>query len=245
MGTGYGQFCPVAAASEVLAERWTPLVVRELMFGSTHFNDLRRGLPLMSPTLLARRLRELETAGVVERRVEGRRTEYRLTRAGHELGPLVDALARWGDRWGGDLLAPDRLDPRLLIWYLRRMVIVERLPQRRTVIRFELTGPGPRVTLAWLVVDGSPDVCLIDPGFEVDLEVEAPLEALVRFYLDRADLGDLVREGVVRTRGPRPFVRGFPTWFRSGWDRPGVDGRTRDRPSRGHRVGDARTRLSA
>lgn len=220
MGSGYGQFCPVAAASEVLAERWTPLVVRELMFGSTRFNDLRRGLPLMSPTLLARRLRELEVAGVVERRVDGRRVEYHLTRAGRELGPVVGALAIWGDRWGGDLLDRDRLDPRLLAWNLRRLVIVERLPERRMVIRFVLTGPGPAVTLAWLVVDGTAEVCLFDPGFEVDVEVEAPLEALVRFYLDRTTLADLVRGGEVRVRGRRPLVRAFPSWFRPGWDRP-------------------------
>lgn len=223
MGTGYGQFCPVAAASEVLAERWTPLVVRELLFGSTRFNDLRRGLPLMSPTLLSRRLRELELAGVVERRVAGRRTEYHLTQAGRELGPVMGALAVWGDRWGGDLLDASRLDPRLLVWYLRRMVIVDRMPGRRVVIRFELTGPGPALTIAWLVVDGTVDVCLVDPGFEVDVEVEAPLEALVRFYLDRAELPDLVRRGEVQVSGPDPLVRAFPRWFRSGWDRPRAD----------------------
>ncbi len=220
MGSRYGQFCPVAAASEVLAERWTPLVVRELMFGSTRFNDLRRGLPLMSPTLLARRLRELEVAGVVERRVDGRRIEYQLTRAGRELGPVMGALAAWGDRWGGDLLDRSRLDPRLLVWYLRRLVVVERLPERRVVIRFELSGPGSAVTLAWLVVDAGVEVCLFDPGFEVDVEVDAPLEALVRFYLDRAAMADLVRAGDVRLRGPRALVRAFPSWFRPGWDRP-------------------------
>lgn len=244
MGPGYGQFCPVAAASEVLAERWTPLVVRELMFGSTRFNDLRRGLPLISPTLLSRRLRELEVAGVIERRIDGRRTEYHLTRAGRELGPVMDALARWGDRWGGDLLDADRLDPRLLIWYLRRMVIVERLPARRMVIRFELAGPGPTLTLAWLVVDGSPEICLFDPGYDVDVAVEAPLEALVRLYLDRAALADLVRAGVVRLSGAGPLVRAFPTWFRPGWDRPRDDRRPHARRPHEHLSGDTQVRMS-
>lgn len=229
MGSRYGQFCPVAAASEVLAERWTPLVVRELMFGSTRFNDLRRGLPLMSPTLLSRRLRELETAGVVERRVEGRRTAYHLTRAGRELGPVIGALAAWGDRWGGDLLDPARLDPRLLVWYLRRLAIPERMPHRRLVIRFALSGPGLADTVAWLVVEEEVEVCLVDPGFETDVEVEASTEALVRFYLARTTMADLMRSGEMRVTGHRPSVRAFPDWFRTGWDPPSAGAR-RDRP---------------
>src|SRR5690349_19745315 len=133
--TQYGQFCPVAKAAEVFAERWTPLVARELMCGSTTFNDLKRGVPLMSRTLLVTRLRELERAGVVERRpATGRSTHtYHLTPAGEELMPIVMGLGEWGQRWVRKKVTREDLDPTLFMWDLRRSLDVERVPDDRTV----------------------------------------------------------------------------------------------------------------
>ncbi len=134
----YGQFCPIAKAMEVLDERWTLLVVRELLLGSRHFNELRRGNPKMSPALLSKRLRRLERVEVVRRRVVGGRSTYELTERGLELRPVIDALGTWGARWAGDLGEED-LDPRLLLWDVRRTIPVESWPRERTVValRFE------------------------------------------------------------------------------------------------------------
>lgn len=165
----YGQFCPVAKAMEVLDERWTLLVVRELLLGSTHFNELRRGVPKMSPALLSKRLRTLERAGVISREGSGKRTSYHLTDSGRELEPVVHALQAWGTRWVGGLGHED-LDPHLLFWDLRRTIRVDAWPRRRTVVSFVLTDVEPRTSRWWLVVSAEgADVCDFDPGYEVDL----------------------------------------------------------------------------
>ena len=136
MGASYSQFCPVAKAMELLDERWTLLVIRELMMGSEHFNQLRRGLPRMSPTLLSRRLQQLVRAGIITREESDDAVHYRLTEAGEELRPVVLALGTWGTRWIPDLADPD-LDPKLLLWDMHRNVDRERVPPRRTVVAFE------------------------------------------------------------------------------------------------------------
>jgi DNA-binding HxlR family transcriptional regulator len=173
----YGQFCPMAKAMEVLDERWTLLVVRELLLGSTHFNELRRGVPKMSPALLSKRLRTLERAGVITREGTGQRTSYHLTRSGLELEPVVRALQSWGTRWVGALGKED-LDPHLLFWDVRRTVSLEQWPRQRTVVEFRLTDVEPRVSRWWLVVsDAGADVCDFDPGYDVDGLVQGPLRA--------------------------------------------------------------------
>lgn len=216
---GYGQFCPVAKACEIVAERWTPLVLRELLCGSVRFNELQRGVPLMSRTLLAQRLRELEDAGVVSStpRARGRGREYRLTSAGQELRPLIDALGRWGQRWATRGLHPDDLDAELLAWDLHRRLNVDRLPLRRVVVRFDLRGvprgqPGRKT---WWLVLKRPDVdlCLKDPGYEVDLTVGADLAALTRVWLGAEGLNDALRTGRIELDGPRDLVRAFPGWL--------------------------------
>jgi DNA-binding HxlR family transcriptional regulator len=216
---GYGQFCPVAKACEVVAERWTPLVLRELLCGSTRFSDLQRGVPLMSRTLLARRLRELEDAGVVESapKARGRGREYRLTRAGEELRPVIVGLGEWGQRWAQREVDPDDLDAELLAWDMHRRLQVDRLPEGRVVIRFDLRGV-PRHQRGrshwWLVVNRPEvDLCLKDPGFEVDLVVEADLAALTKVWMGRLSLGEGLRAGLVTLSGPRALVRAFPGWL--------------------------------
>lgn len=215
---GYGQFCPVAKACEVVAERWTPLVLRELFCGSSRFNDLHRGVPLMSRSLLTRRLRELEDAGVIERR-PGRQgsSEYRLTAAGEELRPVVEQLGTWGQRWAPPGPAPDDLDASLLMWDLHRRLEVGRLPARRVVVLFEFRnvprGQAAR-RLWWLVADrGDVDLCIKDPGFTVDLEVHADLAGFTRVWMGRLSFAEALRVGLVRLEGPRDLARSFPGWL--------------------------------
>lgn len=214
---GYGQFCPIAIAAEVLAERWTPLVVRELLLGSVRFNDLQRGLPRMSSSLLARRLRELEFAGIVERRPgAGGGPEYHLTPAGRELFPVVEGMGLWAQRWmRHDLAAPANLDPDLLMWDIRRTVLNRVRPgDRRFVVAFHLAGAPTRKQCWWLVFEPEAvDLCYRDPGFEVDLFVETSLRALTQIWLGHLGLDEALREGRLRLDGSRGEVAAFRSWF--------------------------------
>jgi DNA-binding HxlR family transcriptional regulator len=216
----YGQFCPVAMASEVLTERWTPLVVRELLCGSTRFNDLRRGVPLMSPSLLSKRLKSLERVGIIERRTSGPQgVEYRLTPAGEELRPIVESMGIWGQRWARGDVRARHLDASLLMWDIHRNVATDRLPDRRVVVRFHLRGSSDKKSRFWLVLDHeSVDMCLVDPGFDVDIHIEGHVRTMVDYWMGHIELGDAVRNGDLRVDGPRVLTRDLPTWFlRSGF----------------------------
>jgi len=218
----YGQFCPIAAACEVFAERWTPLVLRELLSGSRRFNDLQRGLPLMSRTLLAQRLRELESAGLIERvpKPKGRGFEYHLSQAGDELGPIVMGLGEWGQRWVYTRVSKDDLDPRLLMWDMHRRIRAEALPARRVVVQFDFNGL-PRATKRmnrwWLILD-KPEVelCLRDPGYEVDLLVGADLFAMTRVWTGELAWPEAVRDRSIAVHGPASLARAFPGWLKLG-----------------------------
>ena len=214
---GYGQFCPVAKASEILAERWTPLVLRELLCGSHRFTDLCRGVPLMSRSLLAKRLKELERAGVVERRhVPGREAaEYHLSPAGEELRSVIEGLGNWGQRWILFDLDESDLDPSLLMWDIRRSLCRESLPERRVVVDFqfpEVRGPRRRW---WLLAGGESrdaDLCMTDPGFEVDLSVTVRLRPFTRYWLGQIEWRELVAAGL-KLDGERWLQRNFPVWL--------------------------------
>jgi DNA-binding HxlR family transcriptional regulator len=211
--TTYGQFCPIAKAMEVLDERWTLLVVRELLLGSRHFNELRRGNPKMSPALLSKRLRRLERVGVVRRRVVAGRSTYELTESGLELRSVVDALGAWGARWAGDL-AEDDLDPRLLLWDVRRTIPVEQWPRGRTVVAIRFEDVASPVSRWWICVTGDEvDVCDVDPGFEVAATVHTSLRAMTEIW--RGDRGwtDAVRSGRVEVEAPSEVARVVPTWI--------------------------------
>lgn len=206
----YGQFCPVAVAAEVLTERWTPLVVRELLCGSTRFNDLRRGVPLMSPALLSKRLKSLERAGVVEH-VGG---EYRLTRAGQELWPVVESLGVWGQRWARGDVAGRRYDASLLMWDIHRNIDADRLPAHRVVVHFHLRGSSEKKSRFWLVLDaGTADLCLTDPGYDVDVSVEGHIRTMVDYWLGNIEFADAVRQEALTVQGPTRLVREVPRWF--------------------------------
>jgi len=211
--SGYGQFCPVAKAMELLDERWTVLVVRELLSGSTHFNDLRRGVPKMSPALLSKRLQTLTRAGVVERSEHDGRTSYTLTPCGKELVEVVEALGAWSVRWIGELGDKD-LDPHLLMWDIRRTISIEVWPRSRTTLAFHLDGVAPKASRWWLVVaEGQADVCDFDPGYEVVATVGTTLRTLTRIW--RGDMGwqHALLDGSVAISGAADIRRAVPSWI--------------------------------
>jgi DNA-binding HxlR family transcriptional regulator len=185
----YGQFCPVAKAAELFCERWTPLIVRDLATGATRFSELQRGVPLMSPSLLSKRLRQLEAEGVVEIRVQSnaRGRTYHLTAAGREFIPLVVALGTWGQRWSRRQLAAGEIDLGLLVWALERSVDATAFGRPQSVVRIEFTDQPEGARLWWFVNrDGACEICLKDPGFEVDLYLAATLPDMI--YIVRGDL---------------------------------------------------------
>jgi len=216
---GYGQFCPVAKAAEIFAERWTPLVLRELVCGSHRFSHLHRGVPLMSRTLLAQRLAQLEDAGIVRSaaRTQGRGRDYFLTPAGEELRPVIERLGEWGQRWARREVRAEDLDPGLLIWDIHRRMNTDLLPDRRVVVQFDFRAVPKSYrdsTTFWLILERRDvDVCLKDPGFENDLDVTADLAALTKAWMGDLLLADALRSGLVRVEGPRALVRAFPGWL--------------------------------
>ena len=210
----YGQYCPVARAAEILADRWTVLIIRELLADIHHFNELERGLPHMSRTLLAERLRRLQRAGVLERRgaSRGKRTEYRLTSAGRELQPIIDLFGEWGARWAFGNPRPNELDPIVLLWWMRRRVCVEAIGRSRVVIQFDFRG-GPRQSYWLLIEERDVSVCLKHPGFDINVTVSADIMAFYRVWLGRATLSEALHRRQVRLEGMPAEVRAFAHWF--------------------------------
>jgi DNA-binding HxlR family transcriptional regulator len=219
MSASYGQFCPVAKASEIFATRWTPLIVRELMMGAHAFNDIHRGVPLISRAVLVARLRELEANGVVERRPRagGAGVAYGLTPAGEGLRAVVAALGQWGLAHTRDRIKRSDLDPALLIWGLRRRVDLDALPDRRVVLRFEFSGvPASRTKfrIMWLVLRRSGvDVCMKDPGFAVDLVLRGNIRDWVDVYLGHVKWRDAAGTALQFDGDPR-IARALPAWLR-------------------------------
>ncbi|MET0703890.1 MAG: helix-turn-helix domain-containing protein [Mycobacterium sp.] len=212
----YGQFCPMAKAMEVLDERWTLLIVRELLLGSSHFNDLRRGVPKMSPALLSKRLKTLSRAGVVVRNDIDGRTSYSLTPCGQELAEVVQALNAWGVRWVGEL-GEDDLDPHLLMWDMRRTVPIDAWPRARTVVEFRLAGVAAKASRWWLVVaEGQADVCDFDPGFDVTATVDTTLRALTEVWRGDNSWSRALLEGEISVAGPTDVRRLLPAWLGQG-----------------------------
>lgn len=214
--TSYGQFCPVAKAMELLDERWTILIVRETLLGSRHFNELRRGVPNMSPALLTKRLRSLERAGVIRRSQVGGRSVYTLTTMGQELEPVVDALSAWGIRWIGEL-GDAGLDPHLLLWDMRRTIPVERWPRRRTMVQFVFSDVVGKARSWWLVVSGDEaQVCDFDPGYELDATVTTDLRTLTEIWRGDTDWRLALCENLVEIHAAAEIARDLPSWIGQG-----------------------------
>lgn len=213
MGSSYHQFCPVAKAMEMLDERWTMLIIRELVTGCEHFNELRRGVPRMSPTLLSKRLSQLIRAGIVERHDDGRDVRYLLTAAGRELRPVVEALGVWGTRWIGEIGEED-LDPKLLLWDMHRNIDHDATPAGRTVVEFTFTDLPARTRRWWLVITpGDADVCDNDPGYPVTVAVTAGLRPMCGIWRGDISWADAQRSGTVTIEGPQKLRSALPRWF--------------------------------
>jgi len=212
----YKQFCPLAMATEVLCTRWTMVLIREFIAGSTRFNDLRRGVPKMSPTLLSRRLKELEKAGVIERKVlqsEKGVFEYHLTTAGSELGGVVEALGMWGQKWVGSASSLKNLDPSLLMWDMRRNLNPTPLPKKRTVIQFLYSDLPASQSHWWLVVEGkgNVDLCWADPGFEIDLYVTTELRTMTSIWMGLTTVEK--ERSKIKLSGHQGIIKSMQTWL--------------------------------
>ncbi len=210
----YKQYCPVARASEILADRWTPLIVRELILGSHRFNEIERGLPGISRSLLASRLRDLEDAGVIERLpgAQPKAMAYHLSEAGKDLKTVIETLGAWGVRWAFGEPRPEELDAGLLIWRIHQRINRELLPERRTVVEFDFTGPrGRRV---WLLLEPREvSVCVTFPGFDPDLIVRADLAFFYRVWLGHIEYDAAIRCRSVVVEGLPALAKQLPRWF--------------------------------
>jgi DNA-binding HxlR family transcriptional regulator len=216
--TSYGQFCPVAMAAEILCTRWTMVVLRELMAGSTRFNELRRGVPRMSPALLSQRLKELEQAGLIMRRpVRGEpgTLDYRLTEAGDDLKPVIEAFGRWGQRWVSSELSLTKLDVSLLMWDMRRNLDPRPLPRRRSTISFQYPELPAAQRNWWLLVDpgAGVDLCSIDPGFDVDLYVATDLRTMTAIWMGLETVWQAISGRRLKITGDRKLTADIQTWL--------------------------------
>jgi DNA-binding HxlR family transcriptional regulator len=218
MTSSYRQFCPVAMAAEILSKRWTLLVLRELIAGSTRFNDLRRGVPRMSPTLLSARLKELEAAGILRVLPDSAGpglNEYHLTESGRDLSAVIEAVGVWGQRWIEADLSLDNLDPALLMWDMRRNLNTSPLPDSRSVIHFIYSDLPDSQKNWWLIVEptGSVDLCYIDPGFEVDLFVTTDLRSMTAIWLGLSTVRKAVAEDRVNLDGDQAISSHMQQWL--------------------------------
>jgi DNA-binding HxlR family transcriptional regulator len=208
----YGQYCPIARGAEIFAERWTPLIVRNLYLGCRSFGEILEGAPGLSRTLLSQRLKQLERLGIVEsmRRRDGRSNDYTLTSAGRELFTVCQSLGEWGARWLE--IAPENFDPFVALWSMCNALRRERLPDRRVVIRFDFTG-RPRHERYWLLIElGDTEICKTSPGLDEDLQITADAEAFVKWHAGQLTWAQARREDRIQLHGTAALVRAFPTW---------------------------------
>jgi DNA-binding HxlR family transcriptional regulator len=210
----YGRFCPVSLTTEVLADRWTPLIVRELVLGNTRFNDIARGLPGISRSLLVQRLRHLERRGVIERWPVpgGQGSEYLLTPAGKDLEGIIDAFGRWAIEWLFEELSPHEVPPHTLMWWMHRRTDPAQFPPGRVMLEFAFVDPEP--LSVWLVLEhGEVSVCRAHPGFDTDLVLRASTAAFSDLFNGVHTWAESLRTGAIEVSGPRRLVRALPSWF--------------------------------
>jgi DNA-binding HxlR family transcriptional regulator len=215
--TPYGQFCPIAMTAEILAVKWMPLIIRELLCGSSRFNDLQKGVPLMSPTLLSARLKDLEYSGIVrtEPSSTGRGSEYFLTEAGEEMRPLILMFGDWSQKWLTHDIPEADLDPTLLMWDIRRRVDAGFMPSDdRFVVEFQYSGTPPKHQRWWISFEkGEADLCIRNPGYDVDLFVSSSLRIMTEIWMGRRNLKTEIKQGNLMLDGSRKSCSDFPRWF--------------------------------
>jgi DNA-binding HxlR family transcriptional regulator len=212
----YGQYCPLSMATEILGTRWTLLLLRELLEGSTQFNDIARGVPLMSRSMLSQRLKDLEQVGLLikEAKGPGKPTHYRLTEAGRSLGPIVRNVAEWGQEWIDTEPSLEDIDTDFLMWDVRRNLRLPHDLPARFVLHFHFPDGPEGKTDHWLVVeDGEIDVCYIDPGHEIDVQIEAGVKDFTRVWMGWLSLTKARDEGKLHVDGPPKFTRDIPEWL--------------------------------
>jgi DNA-binding HxlR family transcriptional regulator len=213
----YGQYCPVAKALELVGDRWTLLIIRDLLTGTRHFNDLEHGLPGISRALLAQRLRQLQQAGVITKQFyDARRntTEYQLTQAGQDLLAVIMSLRVWGETWAFGDPTPDELDPVLLMWWLRKRVNIDRLPADRIVVQFDFRG-AKKATFWLILTTDDVSLCLTEPGYEIDVLVTADLTVFLKLWAGRISYQEALINDEVSVEAIPSLIRAFPEWF--GW----------------------------
>jgi len=217
MSISYGQFCPVSKAAEVLGERWTILIIRELLMGTTRYSDMQRGLSQISPTLLTKRLKQLQECGLVIRKnlPAQRRTEYQLSPAGRELRPIVMGLGKWGMKWARGQMSDDELDVEMLMHDFRGRIDGTKLPRGRTVIRFIFPGLA-KFEHWWIVLEasGERELCTENPGKEVDVQIRSDLRTMVEIWAGDTDIRAAKKTGRLHVTGNPVLVRTLPSWLR-------------------------------
>lgn len=216
MKRGYGQFCPVAKAAELFCEKWNALLFRELGAGSTRFSEIQRGVPLMSPSMLSRRLKKLESEGVVERRQSAGASTYHLTPAGREFLPLVYSLGVWGQRWTRRQLQDGEVDFRLLLWDMERTVRGDAFGGERTVVQLIFTDLSSKQSTWWFVNDQSVELCVKDPGFEVDLYLSTAVPDMIYVWRGDLTLQRALKENRLKAHGASRLVRNLTSWLNLG-----------------------------
>jgi DNA-binding HxlR family transcriptional regulator len=210
----YGQFCPVAKAAEIITTRWTPLILREMVCGSRRFNEIHRGVPLMSRTLLSRRLRELEASGIIKK-AGGASPEYQLTEMGEELRPVIIALGAWGLKWVESAYDGDEWDAGVLMWDIRRRIDVSQLEDRRYVLQFEYDDAPAEMRLWWLVIENrSTDLCQKDPGHDVDLYFGTSVRKMARVWIGKDSLARAIEDEDIELIGDRDLIGSMKRWFK-------------------------------
>lgn len=211
----YCQFCPVAKAAEILCEKWVILVLRELMMGSTRFNDLRRGLPKISPTILSRRLKTLEEQGVIEKiQIQGTTYDYRLTQSGEELRPLILGFGEWGHRWAKNKINKEDMDAGFLLWDMRRRIKTEYFGNKRVVIHIEFTDQKKNDQYWWMIIDeGEIDLCFEDTGHEPDIVVITELKTMTDIWLGYLPVKTAINNQSLKMYGPAKHIRDITQWL--------------------------------
>ncbi|MGH8047232.1 MAG: winged helix-turn-helix transcriptional regulator [Chthoniobacterales bacterium] len=219
MSIHYGQFCPIAKAAEVLGERWTILILRELLIGTTRFNDLQRALSQISPSLLTKRLNQLQDSGLVVRKnlPAQRRSEYHLTAAGRELLPVVTGLGEWGMKWARGQMSDDELDVELLMYDFSRRIDAAQLPGGQNVVQFSFIGLS-KFARWWIVLEegGGRELCLQDPGRDVDLQILSDLRTMTEIWAGDTEMRAAKKDGRMKLIGDPVLIRTMPSWLRIG-----------------------------
>ncbi|HVL57502.1 MAG TPA: helix-turn-helix domain-containing protein [Burkholderiaceae bacterium] len=213
---GYGQLCPVAKAAEIFCERWNALIIRDLAAGDARFSQLQRGLPLMSRSMLSKRLKELERERIIERcdSTPERGSFYRLTPAGREFLPIVQALGHWGERWTRRRLSERDTDCRLLLWEMERSVRADAFGAERAVVQIDFVGQPSNRRRWWFLHDaGTVHLCVKDPGFDVDLYVTVRLSDMIALWQGELPLAAALRSGRLKALGPSRFTRALREWL--------------------------------